>query len=109
MAEPRQRPIPVTSQERAALEQQKRRYEQFSGDRGDWGKFLSAVTLLGLAALGIYHLARGTRRSDQAVNVECCVCRESFLMAIPNEVGRAVYVLCPHCNAELVVDLGMPR
>jgi DNA-directed RNA polymerase subunit RPC12/RpoP len=109
VAEPRQRPIPVTSKERAALEQQKRRYEQSTGDTGDWGNFLGTVALLGLAALGIYSLARATRRSEQSVDVQCAVCQQSFLMAVPDEVGQAVYIRCPHCNEELVVNLGTSR
>jgi len=108
MVERRQRPIPVTGQERTILAEQKKRYEQSTGDRGDWGKFLGTVTLLGLAAAGIYALASATTRSGQSVSVECAGCGESFLMAIPSGTDRAIYTICPHCDKELVVYLNMP-
>lgn len=106
MSDPRQKPIPITSQERAELEDQKRRYEDSTGDRGDWGKFLTTVTLLGLAAAGIYALTKATARSRQSVNVECCECGETFIMAVPSLADRAIYTTCPHCGEELVVYLG---
>lgn len=105
MTERRQRPIPVTTQERAFLEEQKSRYEQRSGDTGDWGKFLGTITLLGLAAAGVYTLAKATARSRQSVDVECTECGEMFVMAVPNRVDRATYTTCPHCGNELVVYL----
>lgn len=107
MPEPRQKPIPVTREERAALEQQKRRYEESTGDKGDWGKFLGTMALLGLAAAGIYGLAKATKRSEQSVNVECARCQRTFLMAVPEQVGRAVHIICPYCGAELIADLGV--
>lgn len=106
MAEQRQRPIPVTSKERADLEDYKNRYEQRTGDTGDWGKFLGTVTLLGLAAAGVYTLAKATARSRQSVDVECAECGETFIMAVPNRVDRVIYTTCPHCGEELVVYLG---
>ena len=108
MAERRQRPIPVTGQERTILAEQKKRYEQSTGDRADWGKFLGTVTLVGLATAGIYALAGATPRSEQSASVECGGCGESFLMAIPNGADRAIYTICPHCDKELVVYLDMP-
>ncbi len=105
MNKPRQRPIPVTSQERDILEQHKDRYEQSTGDRGDWGKFLGTMTLLGLAAAGIYGLAKATTRSRQSVDVECIECGEMFVMAVPNQRDQAIYTTCPHCGYELVVYL----
>jgi len=106
MGEPRQKPIPITRQERALLEDQKRRYEQSTGDRGDWGKFLGTIALLGLAAAGIYALSRATSRTKQSVNVRCEICRKTFIMAVPNRADRAIYTTCPHCGGELVVYLG---
>jgi hypothetical protein len=104
MTEPRQRPIPVTSQERMFLEQQKQRYESQNGSRGDWGQFLGAIALLGLAAIGVYTLANATNRSPQSVDVRCSVCSNSFVMALPSGAGRVVYTRCPHCQSELVVS-----
>lgn len=109
MTEPRQRPMPVTRQERVALEQHKLRYEQATGDTGDWGKFLGTVALLGLAGTGIYALVKATERSPQSVDVRCCRCNGSFIMAVPSGTGRALYTTCPGCGAELVVDLGRSR
>ena len=106
MSEPRQRPIPITSQERAALEDSKRRYEERTGDRGDWGRFLGTVTLLGLAAAGIYALTRATARSSQSVDVECAICGRTFVMAVARQADRAIHTSCPHCGGELVVYLG---
>ncbi|MBM3176188.1 MAG: hypothetical protein FJZ93_10845 [Chloroflexi bacterium] len=109
MDEPRQKPIPVTRQERASLEQHKQRYEGATGDTGDWGKFLGTIALLGLAAAGIYALVKATERSQQSVDVCCCRCSRNFVMAVPEGTGRAVYTSCPHCGIELVVDLGTSR
>ncbi len=106
MSEPRQRPIPVTSQERAVLEQQKRLYEKATGDSGDWGEFLGKIALLGLAAVGVYALAKATQRSPQSVDVDCGSCGGKFVMALPKGAGGAVYTTCPHCSVELVVPLG---
>ena len=101
----RQRPIPVTSRERAVLDQRKKKYEKSTGLSGDWGKFLGEITLLGLAAAGIYMLVKGTKHSEQSVDVQCKACGETFVLALPAQVDRAVHVQCPDCQAELVVDL----
>src|SRR4030042_1639801 len=102
MTEPRQRPIPVTSQERRFLEEQKRRYENRSGNNGDWGQFLGAVVLLGLAALGIYALVNAVNRTSQSVDVQCSTCGNTFVMALPVDVRQVIYTRCPHCQSELV-------
>jgi hypothetical protein len=109
MSEPRQRPIPVTRGERDVLDTYKRKYQDRTGETPDWGKFLGTIVLLGLAAAGIYGLARATRRSTQSVDVQCCECQQRFLMAVPSGTDRAVQTMCPHCNTELVVDLGTTR
>lgn len=106
MNKPRQRPIPVTSHERELLEQQKRRWEESTGDSGDWGKFLGTAILLGLAAAGVYNLARATSRSRQSVDVECPECGYSFVMVADRDKQRAIYTTCPECSEEIVVYLG---
>lgn len=103
---PRQRQIPVTRQERERLDEHKRRYQQATGDSGDWGRFLGTITLMGLAALGIYGLARATRRSTNSVTVNCPSCSETFTVALPQPEPRVVETVCPRCNAEMVVDIG---
>ena len=106
MARPRQRPIPVTSAERDKLAAAKSRYEQATGDDGDWGKFLGTISLLGLAAVGVYALGKAAARSVQSVDVKCHACRRSFLMAVPDGTPRAVLTRCTNCGREVVVDLG---
>lgn len=106
MKTPRQKPIPVTSQERAVLEERKRLWEQHTGERGDWGDFLQAMTLLGLAAGGIHLLAQATSRSHSSVSVVCPSCKEKFLMALAEKSGRALQISCPHCRQDMVVALG---
>ena len=103
--ERRQRPIPVTGRERELLEEQKKRYEESTGDTGDWGKFLGTITLLGLAAAGIYSLAKASTRSQQSVDVQCKQCGETFIMAISDRSDRAVHTVCPYCRTEVVVYL----
>ena len=105
MAKPRQRPIPVTRREREQLDSAKARYEQTTGDTGDWGKFLGTVIFLGLAGLGVYKLAKITIRSPESVSVGCPQCGNEFLMVLPEDVSRIIPVNCPHCQEELVVDL----
>lgn len=106
MNSPRQRPISVTSQEHEALKSQKRLYEDATGDTGDWGKFLRTVTILGLTAIGVHRLTKAIERSKQSVNVKCPNCDGVFALALPGEQTRFVYVLCPLCDNDLVVDVG---
>ena len=109
MADRRQQPISISSRERAILNRQKLRYESSTGRNSSWGGFLGTVALLGLAAVGVYRLVRGSERSPQSMDVECTNCEATFIMAIPEGADRAVYTLCPHCGDELVVDLGISR
>ena len=109
MNKPRQKPISIASRDRGALDSYKKRYEEKTGERTDWGTFLGTVALLGLAAAGIYHLAKTTNRSPQSVDVQCGKCQGNFLLAVPGGVGRAIQITCPHCNEELVLDLGNSR
>ncbi len=102
----RQKPISVTSQEHKTLEDQKRRYVDKTGDKGDWGKFLGTMSLLGLAALGIYGLAKATERSEQSVKVKCSECGRVFPMALADERVTIAQVPCPYCDTKLVVNLG---
>jgi hypothetical protein len=104
--ERRQRPIPVTSKERTFLEEQKKLYEKKSGDSGDWGQFLGSVAILALAAIGVYTLANAINRTSQSVDVQCLACNKSFVMALPNGIGSVIHTKCPHCQADLVVNLG---
>ena len=100
----RQRPIPVTDSERTTLEQYKRQYEQKSGESGDWGDFLGAIALLGLAAVGIYALAQATKQTPQSATVKCSHCQKNFIMAIPLNASNVIPVKCPHCQQDLVVQ-----
>jgi len=102
----RQRPIPVTDQERSLLEKQRELYEAKSGKTDDWGDFLGTIALLGLAAAGIYALANATRQTPQSAQVECSQCHKVFILALPNQAQRVVYTRCPHCQFDLVVNLG---
>jgi peptide subunit release factor 1 (eRF1) len=105
MKTPRQKPIPVTSEERAVLEERKRLWEQHTGKRGDWGDFLETMTLLGLAAGGVHPLAQARSRSRNSVDVECPSCEKKFVMAVAEQLGWAVLISCPHCTQEMVVAL----
>lgn len=107
MTDARQRPISITSSDRDVLDLYKRLYEESTGENTDWGAFLGTISLLGLAAAGVYHLVKATRRSRQTVDVECFQCGSTFLMAVPAGTDRAVFTMCPECDAELVVDLGI--
>lgn len=109
MTPAKQRPISISSGDRAALDSHKKRYEEKTGERTDWGTFLGIVALLGLAAAGIYYQAKTTNRSPQSVNVQCGKCQGDFLLAVPSGMERAIKITCPHCKAELVLDLGNPR
>ena len=100
---PRQRPIPVTADERRRLDEAKSRYERTTGDEGDWGRFLSTVTLLGLAAAGVYSLAKALSKTEQSVTVCCPTCGKDFLMAFQIGADRAILTICPSCSADLVV------
>jgi hypothetical protein len=105
MTEPRQRNIPLGIEERRRLDRHKQDYENGTGDTGDWGKFLGVVTLAGLAALGIYALARVTRREPTVWQVNCPTCLTAFPIQVPNPPPwRVNQVTCPTCHTELVID-----
>ena len=106
MTDARQKPISINSRDRDVLNQQKARYEESTGKSTDWGDFLGTVALLGLAAVGVYMLAKAIKRSPRSVDVKCSGCDKSFVMAVPEGTPRAIYTTCPHCQEELVVDLG---
>jgi transcription elongation factor Elf1 len=109
MTEPRQRNIPLDINERHKLDQHKRHYENQTGDTGDWGKFLGTVTLAGLAALGIYTLARAAKRAPTVWQVDCPLCSTMFPIQVPNPPPwRVTQVACPRCNTELVIDFAAP-
>jgi len=107
MPDYQKRIISVSPQERRDLEEAKRRYEEKHGST-DWGGFLAAMVGLGLAAAGVYALAKVLRRSEKSVEVNCPACEASFVLAIPASTRGQPPVLevnCPECNTELVVDL----
>ena len=103
MNEPRQKSIAVTPREKAQLERAKALYEEKTGDSNDWGGFLAAASVLALAALGVYKLAKSTR--DRPI-VECPACGVRFPVAYSGRPPRVVHIQCPQCDEELVVDLG---
>jgi hypothetical protein len=109
MVPARQKPISLNTRNRDIIDSHKKRFDGATGQKSDWGSFLATVTLLGLAAAGIYHLAKTTNRSPQSVDVQCCQCGGDFMLAVPQGTGRAIYITCPHCNEELVLDLGNSR
>jgi len=109
MPEPRQRNIPLRTNERHELDQRKRDYENRTGDTGDWGKFLGVVTLAGLAALGIYALAQAAKRAPTVWQVNCPRCSATFPIQVPNPPPwRVTQVACPSCKTELVIDFARP-
>lgn len=103
MTEPRQRSIGLSPSEKARLDSAKRLYEERTGDRADFGKFLGIVTALGLGALGIYKLQHSSRKNPSG---ECPECGEKFSIAYSADLPPVVYVVCPNpeCGTELVVD-----
>lgn len=101
----RQKPIPVTSFERTQLEQYKSQYEKKSGQSGDWGDFLGAVALLGLATLGVYALVEATKQTPQSANVNCSYCHNIFAMTMPPNSSKIINVKCPYCQQDLVVRI----
>jgi len=109
MTPAKQRPISVSSHDRAVLDSQKQRFDRVTGQKSDWGSFLATITLLGLAAAGVYHLVRAANRTPQSLDVECDQCHGTFLMALPPGSDRAIYTTCPRCNTELVVYLENQR
>ena len=96
----------MTGQEHQALKNHRRYYEDVTGDRGDRGKFLGTMSLLALAAIGIYGLAKAIEQSERSVKVGCPKCQKVFPMALPTEPAAIVQVPCPYCNSDLVVNLG---
>jgi len=106
MNEQRQTSIGLTPKEKARLEKGKSLYEQETGGKTDWGGFLGAVTALGLTVLGIYKLANSSRKNPTTT---CAKCGQKFSIAYSSDLPPVVYVTCPHCEAELVVNFGEPE
>ena len=110
MTQPRQRHIPLNIEERRELDRRKRDYEDSTGDCGDWGKFLSNVSLAGLAALEVYTMASVTKRAPTIWQVACSQCGVRFPIQVPNPVPRRLaQVRCLNCSRELVVDFAKPE
>ena len=105
VSKPRQRPIPVTASEREVLDDAKMEYERRTGQKGDWGEFLRGVTLLGLAALGVYLIAKVIKAGDTSTTVRCPHCMTDFVLANPEDGRRVIDVACPQCESDLVVNL----
>ena len=103
--ERRQRPIPVTSQEREKLEVAKEKFEQRTGSTYDWGRFLTATITLGLAAAGIYGMAKVIKSARSSVEVQCPQCSKNFTVALAGESANVYQVICPSCETELVVNV----
>ena len=101
------RHISVSPNERLQLEEAKRRYEEKYGS-ADWGGFLAATVGLGLAALGVYAMAKVRQQSEKSAKVTCPKCGFSFVLAIPTSKRTRPIILefnCPDCSAELAADL----
>ena len=105
MSEPRQKTVAMTPAEKRGLDKAKAAYENKTGDTGDWGKFLGTVSILGLAALGIYKLVNSSKNDPTATCVEC---GDTFAIAHSGELPPVVYVTCPKCKTELVVRFDAP-
>jgi uncharacterized protein YbaR (Trm112 family) len=109
MAEPRQRNIPLNINERHELDRRKHDYESRTGDTGDWGKFLGTAIVAGLAALGVYALAKATKQAPTVWKVNCPQCSGMFPIQVPNPPPwRVTQVACPNCSTELVIDFARP-
>jgi DNA-directed RNA polymerase subunit RPC12/RpoP len=106
MPEYQKRHIAVSPQERRQLEEGKEHYENRAGQT-DWGTFLGVATGIGLAALGIYALARASQRNATTWQVTCPNrnCGATFPL-VTQAPPRLAQVTCPSCNSELVVDFG---
>ena len=102
MNEPRQKSIGITPQEKAHLEKAKQLYENETGDRADWGKFLAISSALALGALGIYKV---TKANKEKPAVNCPACGARFMVAYPGNMPPVIQVQCPECSEEIVIDL----
>lgn len=108
MPEYQKRHIAVSPQERRQLAEGKEQYEGRAG-QGDWGTFLGVATGIGLAALGIYALARASQRNATTWQITCPNrnCGATFPL-VTQAPPRLAQVTCPSCNSELVVDFSGP-
>jgi hypothetical protein len=100
MPDPRQRPIPVTVEERKILNALKDKYEQITGDKGTWSHFLLNIALFSLTAIGANKLSKQVAPG----RFQCpeCLATITVVSAKPLFVGF-VLISCPECNKEIVV------
>lgn len=109
MSRLRQRHIPLGIEERLELDRRKQDYEEKTGDVGDWGKFLSVVTLAGLAALGVYSVAQAGKFGPTIWQLKCPQCGVRFPIQVPNPPPwRLAPATCVKCESSLVVDFARP-
>lgn len=104
MPEPRQRPIPVTTEERKKLYSAKRLFEKRTGKEGDWGEFLGAVALLGLVAVGLIAVGKIINATQSSATVRCPHCAKSFALVIPGDPRPVFEVDCPNCQEGMVIN-----
>ena len=97
--------IGITSKEKGALARRKELYEQKIGGQVDWGQFLSAISVLGLTALGVYKLAKASKGKSI---ITCPECSEEFALANIDELPAVIYTTCPHCSNEISVEFEAP-
>ncbi|MFC2019217.1 hypothetical protein ACFLU4_04585 [Chloroflexota bacterium] len=92
--------IGLTPTEKEELIKAKRSYEESTGDRTDWGKFLGVAAGITLAVIGLNKIVQSDRRKPI---VECPECSNTFTVAYMDKLPPVAHVRCPECSEEVLV------
>lgn len=105
MGNPKQANLPVTKREKELLDHAKRRYEEETNGRTDWGGFAVLGAMALLTGIGIGS-ALAQRRERNTVSVTCPYCNRIVRILIAGErLQVAEWYTCPHedCGQEFIV------
>lgn len=106
MPNPNQANLPVTKREKELLNYAKRRYEEETNQRTDWGGFAVLGALALLAGIGI-GAALAQRWESNRVSVICPYCNQAVDILLAGErLPIAERYTCPYeeCGREFIVN-----
>ena len=92
--------IGLTPTEKEGLVKAKKLYEEQTGERADWGKFLGVAAGITLAVIGLRKIIQSNRNKPR---VECPECGNTFTVAYINKLPPVAHVRCPECSEEVLV------
>ena len=104
MPNPNQANLPVSKREKELLDYAKRRYEEQTNGRTDWGGFAILGALALLTGIGI-GVAAAQRRGSNRVSTTCPHCGQPIDILVAGErLPVAERYTCPECSEDFIVQ-----